>query len=152
MAGGLSEPALLELLPPPGRLTLDLACGTGELARELRDLGHEVLAVERSRELVREARHADKRMEVLRADVARMPMGSGIADLAVCGAFDGLEDALRRDRAGARCRAGGCAPRSTQPGRRSEELSRGARGRRASCSRRCASRRERLVVRARREP
>ena len=54
MAGGLSE--LFELLPPPGRLSLDLACGTGELARELRARGHEVLAVERSRELVREAR------------------------------------------------------------------------------------------------
>ena len=94
MAGGLTEPALLELLPPPGRLTLDLASGTGELARELRDRGHEVLAVERSRELVRAARHADKQMEVLRADVSRMPMGSEIADLAVCGAFDGLESAL----------------------------------------------------------
>jgi SAM-dependent methyltransferase len=94
VAGGVTEPALLELLPPPGRLTLDLACGSGELARELRDLGHDVLAVERSRELVRAARHADKRMEVLRADVGRMPMGSGIADLAVCGAFDGLEGAL----------------------------------------------------------
>jgi ubiquinone/menaquinone biosynthesis C-methylase UbiE len=90
----VTEPALLELLPPPGRLTLDLACGAGELARELRDRGHDVLAVEQSRELVRVARHADKRMEVLRADVARMPMGSGIADLAVCGAFDGLEGAL----------------------------------------------------------
>jgi SAM-dependent methyltransferase len=90
----VTEPALLELLPPAGRLTLDLASGAGELARELRHLGHEVLAVERSRELVRAARHADKRMEVLRADVARMPMGSGIADLAVCGAFDGLAGAL----------------------------------------------------------
>ena len=35
----MTEPALLELLPPPGRLTLDLACGSGELARELRDAG-----------------------------------------------------------------------------------------------------------------
>ena len=90
----MTDPALLELLPPPGRLTLDLACGSGELARELRDLGHEVLAVERSRELVREARKADRRMEVLRADVARMPMGTGIADLAVSGGFDGLVHAL----------------------------------------------------------
>jgi len=72
VAGGLSEPALLELLPPPGRLTLDLACGTGELARELRDLGHDVLAVESSRELVRAARHADKRMEVLRAEIVEL--------------------------------------------------------------------------------
>ena len=94
MAGGVTEPALLELLPPPGRLTLDLACGAGELARELRDRGHEVLAVEPSRELVRAARHADKRLEVLRAEIERMPMGSEIADLAVCGAFDGHDAAL----------------------------------------------------------
>jgi SAM-dependent methyltransferase len=86
----VTEPALLAILPPPGRLTLDLACGSGRRARELRDLGHDVLAVEPSRELVREARKADKRMEVLRADVARMPMGTGIADLAVCGELDGL--------------------------------------------------------------
>jgi hypothetical protein len=42
----VSEPALLEILPPPG------------------------------------------------ADIARMPVGSGIAGLAVCGAFDGLGEAL----------------------------------------------------------
>jgi len=90
----VSEPSLLEILPSPGRLTLDLACGDGRLARELRDRGHDVLAVDSSRELVRAARRADKRMEVLRADIARMPMGSGIADLAVCGAFDGLVGAL----------------------------------------------------------
>jgi len=90
----LTETALLELVPPPGRLTLDLACGAGRLARELRDLGHEVLAVERSPERVRAARKADRRMEVLRADVARMPMGDGIADLAVSAGFDGLIGAL----------------------------------------------------------
>jgi SAM-dependent methyltransferase len=90
----VSEPALLEILPAPGRLTLDLACGDGRLARELRDRGHDVLAVDSSKELVRAARRADKRMEVLRADIARMPMGSGIADLAVSAGFDGLVDAL----------------------------------------------------------
>jgi ubiquinone/menaquinone biosynthesis C-methylase UbiE len=90
----MTEPALLELLPPPGRLTLGLACGAGRLARDLRDLGHDVLAVERSPELVRAARKADKQMGVLRADVTRMPMGSEIADLAVCGDLDGLDAAL----------------------------------------------------------
>jgi SAM-dependent methyltransferase len=94
VAGGVTEPALLAILPPPGRLTLGLACGEGRLARDLRDLGHDVLAVERSPELVRAARKADKRMEVLRADIARMPMGSGIADLAVCGDLDDHDGAL----------------------------------------------------------
>jgi SAM-dependent methyltransferase len=94
-----SRPALLELLPPPGRLTVDIACGEGRLARELRDLGHSVLAVENSPALVRAARKQDRRMEVLRADVTRMPMGDGIADLAVSSMalmnFDDLEGGLR---------------------------------------------------------
>lgn len=94
-----SRPALLELLPAPGRLTLDVACGEGRLARELRGLGHSVLGVENSPALVRAARKADKAMEVLRADVTRMPMGDRIADLAVSSMalmnFDDLEGALR---------------------------------------------------------
>ena len=147
MAGGLSE--LFELLPPPGRLSLDLACRTGELARELRARGHEVLAVERDRELVREARKADRRMEVLRADVTRMPMGSSIADLAVSAGFDGLVDAL------------GEIARVLVPGGRLcaalpqpvalEELSRGLEGA-GFVIEALRETPERLMVRARREP
>ena len=36
----LNLPAMLELLPAPGRLTLDVACGEGRLSRELARLGH----------------------------------------------------------------------------------------------------------------
>ena len=94
-----SAPALLELVPDPGRLTLDIACGEGRMARELRDRGHSVLAVDSSPTLVRAARKADRRMEVLRADVARMPMGDAIADLAVSSMglmdIDDLDGALR---------------------------------------------------------
>jgi SAM-dependent methyltransferase len=149
VAGGLSEPALFELLPAPGRLTLDLGCGAGELARELRDRGHEVLAVERSQALVREARKADRRMEVLRADVARMPMGSGIADLAVSAGFDGLVAAL-----GEIARvlmAGGRLCTSLPQPVALEELSRGleAAGFVIEALRETP---ERLIVRARREP
>jgi SAM-dependent methyltransferase len=145
----VSEPALLEILPPPGRLALDLACGDGRLARELRDRGYEVLAVDRSKELVRAARKADRRMEVLRADIARMPMGSGIADLAVCGAFDGLGEALGEI---ARVLAPGgrlCASMA-QPVQL-EELSRGLEeaGFVIEALRETP---ERLVMRARREP
>jgi SAM-dependent methyltransferase len=94
-----SCPALLALVPPPGRLTLDLASGEGRMARALRDAGHSVLAVESSPTLVRAARKADPRMEVLRADLVRMPLGGGIADLAVCSMglldLDDLEGSLR---------------------------------------------------------
>jgi SAM-dependent methyltransferase len=94
-----SCPSLLALVPSPGRLTLDLASGEGRMARALRDVGHTVLAVDSSPTLVRAARKADPRMEVLRADLARMPLGDGIADLAVCSAglmdLDDLEASLR---------------------------------------------------------
>jgi SAM-dependent methyltransferase len=94
-----SRPALLSVVPSPGRLTLDLASGEGRMARALRDAGHSVLAVESSPTLVRAARKADPRMEVLRADLARMPLGDGIADVAVCSMalmdLDDLEGSLR---------------------------------------------------------
>jgi ubiquinone/menaquinone biosynthesis C-methylase UbiE len=94
-----SMPALLELAPAPGRLTLDVASGEGRMARALRDAGHTVLAIESSPTLVRAARKADPRMEVLRANVTRLPMGAEIADLAVCSMalmdFDDLGGALR---------------------------------------------------------
>jgi len=94
-----SLPALLALVPAPGRLTLDVASGEGRMARALRDCGHSVLAIESSPALVRAARKADGRMEVLRADVSRLPMGDAIADIAVCSMalmdFDDLDGALR---------------------------------------------------------
>jgi SAM-dependent methyltransferase len=49
----------LELLPPAGRLTVDVGCGEGRLARDLRALGHTVIAVDRSPTMVRHAREAD---------------------------------------------------------------------------------------------
>jgi ubiquinone/menaquinone biosynthesis C-methylase UbiE len=94
-----SAPALLDVVPGPGRLTLDLACGEGRMARQLHDRGHTVLAVDSSPTLVRAARKAAPRMEVLRADLARMPLGDGIADLAVSSMalmdVDDLEGSLR---------------------------------------------------------
>src|SRR5918997_1574901 len=39
-------PRLLDLLPSPGRATLDLGCGDGRLGRELVRLGHRVVVVD----------------------------------------------------------------------------------------------------------
>jgi SAM-dependent methyltransferase len=73
----------LELLPPPGRLTVDVGCGEGRLTRELARLGHAVVAVDRSRTLVRFAREADPGLDVREADAAALPFGDGEADLLV---------------------------------------------------------------------
>ena len=76
-------PWLLDLLPPPGRLTLDVGCGEGRLARVLHARGHNVLGVEPSPALVSVARGGEPAIEVLGGDAAAMPLDDGAADLAV---------------------------------------------------------------------
>jgi SAM-dependent methyltransferase len=80
----------LELVPPPGRLSLDLGCGEGRVARDLKALGHRVVAVDASPTMVEAARAADPELEVLEADAARLPFKEGFADLVV--AFMSLHD------------------------------------------------------------
>ena len=79
----LNLPALLELLPPPGRRTLDVGCGEGRLARELSARGHRVTGVEGSPALAEAARASDPALEVICADAAELPLPGGSADLAV---------------------------------------------------------------------
>jgi 2-polyprenyl-3-methyl-5-hydroxy-6-metoxy-1,4-benzoquinol methylase len=38
----------LHLLPPPGRRTVDIGCGEGRLTRDLKELGHDVIAIDSS--------------------------------------------------------------------------------------------------------
>ena len=80
----------LELVPPPGRRTLDLGCGEGRLARDLRDLGHRVVAVDASATMVAAAREADPELEVHHADAAALPFGDGAFDCVL--AFMSLQD------------------------------------------------------------
>ena len=73
----------LELLPPPGRLTVDVGCGEGRLSRDLKQLGHTVLAVDRSPTMIRHAREADPELDVREADANSLPLADGAADLVV---------------------------------------------------------------------
>jgi SAM-dependent methyltransferase len=79
-----------ELIPPPGRLTLDVGCGEGRVARDLKGLGHNVVAVDASPTMVRFAEAADPSMRVIVADAAQLPLDDGVADLVV--AFMSLHD------------------------------------------------------------
>jgi ubiquinone/menaquinone biosynthesis C-methylase UbiE len=79
----LNLPSLLELLPPPGRLTVDVGCGEGRLSRVLREHGHTVIGIESSPALAEAARKADPGFEVHVADAARMPLSDRAADLVV---------------------------------------------------------------------
>ncbi len=82
--------AFLSLVPPPGRLTLDIGCAEGRLARDLKAGGHRVVAIDASPTLVAHAREAAPSMNVLLADAARLPLPDQAAYLAV--AFMSLHD------------------------------------------------------------
>jgi SAM-dependent methyltransferase len=89
----------LELVPPPGRLTVDVGCGEGRLARHLKALGHRVVAVDSSPTMVRHTREADSELDVHEAEMTALPFEDGAADVAI--AFmslmnvDRLADAVR---------------------------------------------------------
>jgi SAM-dependent methyltransferase len=82
-------PRFLELLPPPGGLTLDLGCGEGRVARILEGRGYRVVGLDASPTLVRLGRDEHGPPMVL-ADAARVPIRSAIADLGL--AFMSLQD------------------------------------------------------------
>jgi SAM-dependent methyltransferase len=80
----------LELLPPPGRSTLDLGCGEGRLSRDLKALGHHVVGIDASPTMLAAAREADPELETHLGDVAALPFADGAFDLAI--AFMSLQD------------------------------------------------------------
>jgi len=77
------------LLPPPGRLTVDLGAGEGRVARALRPRGYHIVEVEGSTYLARASAELTHGC-VVNADVARLPLRDGVADLAI--AFMSMQD------------------------------------------------------------
>jgi SAM-dependent methyltransferase len=75
--------SFLELLPPPGRLSLDVGCGEGRLARDLKVRGHNVRAFDASPALVEAASEAEPLLEVTQADAGALPVEDGASDLVV---------------------------------------------------------------------
>lgn len=61
------------LLPPVGRLTLDVGCGEGRVSRGLRKVGHRVVSIDRSPTLVGEAAAAARGLPALAGDAVAMP-------------------------------------------------------------------------------
>jgi SAM-dependent methyltransferase len=85
-----SGPPFFDLLPPPGRRTLDLGCGEGRVSRDLKALGHEVAGLDVSPTMIRLAREADPEGEYVVADAAAVPFADETFDLVV--AFNSLMD------------------------------------------------------------
>jgi SAM-dependent methyltransferase len=86
----LNWPAFEQLLPAPGRLTLDLGCGEGRLGRLLQPAGHRLIGLDGSPTLAALARDAGGYDRVIDADAGVVPLDDGAADLVV--AFMSLHD------------------------------------------------------------
>ena len=80
----LNKPSFLDLVPPPGRLTIEVGCGEGRMARELRALGHRVLGVDASPALARAAHEHEVSLPVAVGDISHLPVATGAADIVVC--------------------------------------------------------------------
>jgi SAM-dependent methyltransferase len=80
----------LQLLPPPGRRTVDIGCGEGRLTRDLKALGHDIVGIDTSPSLVAAARKLDPSMDIRLADATALPFENASVDLAV--AFMSLHD------------------------------------------------------------
>lgn len=83
--------AFFEMVPSPGRLTIDLGCGEGRVTRDLVDRGHRVVGVDISPAMSQSAAtHPGMPVTAVVGDAARMPIKDGHADLVV--AFMSLQD------------------------------------------------------------
>jgi demethylmenaquinone methyltransferase / 2-methoxy-6-polyprenyl-1,4-benzoquinol methylase len=74
--------AVRELRLPGRALVLDLACGTGDLCRELAAFGYQPAGFDFSRGMLERARTD---APLVQADVLRLPVGDGAADGVTCG-------------------------------------------------------------------
>ena len=79
-----------DMVPAPGRCTVEIGCGEGRVARDLQARGHRVVAVDRSRRLLGYARDADPDGSFLLANAARLPIADASCDLVV--AYNSLMD------------------------------------------------------------
>ena len=79
-----------ELVPPSGRLTLDLGCGEGRVSRDLTARGHCVISIDASPTLIDAARTAHPEGDYRCLDGAKLPLADGACDLVI--AFMCLQD------------------------------------------------------------
>lgn len=82
MDRGWRRRTVRELALPTGSLVFDLACGTGDLCRELEAAGHRAAGFDFSHGMLSAARTDALLVE---ADVLRLPVRDGGADGATCG-------------------------------------------------------------------
>lgn len=84
-------PAFFEnIVPPPGRATLEIGCGEGRVSRDLTGRGHPVTAIDSSPTLLAHARELDSLGTYVLADAAVLPFQDASFDCVV--AYNSLMD------------------------------------------------------------
>ncbi|MDR2983329.1 MAG: class I SAM-dependent methyltransferase [Nocardiopsaceae bacterium] len=79
----INLPVLLEMLPPPGVRTLDLACGEGRLSRLLKSRRHQVAGIDAAPTMVRFAAGDPDAPPVVLGDATELPFADDTFDLVV---------------------------------------------------------------------
>ena len=77
------SPAFFELVPPPGRRTLEVGCGEGRVSRDLAARGHHVTAVDVTMDLLRIASGSSPELTHVRCDAAALPFRDEVFDVVV---------------------------------------------------------------------
>ena len=72
-----------EIVPRPGRQTLEIGCGEGRVARDLAARKHRVIGIDSSPTLIRYAREADPSGRYEVANAAALPFTAATFDLVV---------------------------------------------------------------------
>ncbi len=73
----------LEIVPPPGELTVDVGCGEGRLTRHLKEMGHKIKGFDASKTLIAAASSLDPEGFYGVANAAKLPVQNDSADLVV---------------------------------------------------------------------
>jgi SAM-dependent methyltransferase len=72
-----------QVVPPPGRATLEIGCGEGRVCRDLAARGHSVTGIDAAPTPLAAAREADRGGRYFLADAAALPFADGDFDLVV---------------------------------------------------------------------
>jgi SAM-dependent methyltransferase len=79
-----------DIVPPPGRRTLEIGCGEGRVTRDLQGLGHRMSSMDSSASLISASKDLDPGGRYVRADAASVPFADSSFDLVV--AYNSLMD------------------------------------------------------------
>ena len=82
--------SFFDIVPDPGRRTIEIGCGEGRIARDLESRGHHVIGIDASHTMIRYACMADAGGTYTVADAAFLPFEDAGFDLAV--AYNSLMD------------------------------------------------------------